>query len=52
MFVAVGSIAFSLLAAGLQFWVEEKSYLFDGDEIALITTRALERTKGEQILQG
>ena len=49
-FLAVASIVISLIVTGIHFWMEEKSYVFSGEEIALITTRALERTRGEHIL--
>ena len=51
MFLAVASIAISLTVTGVHFWMEEKLYVFDGDEIASITTRALEKTKGDHNLQ-
>ena len=50
-FLVVASIAVPFMVAGLHCWMEEKSYVFNGEEIALITTRALEKTKGDHILQ-
>lgn len=36
-----------LLVSGVNIWLREKSYVFSAEEVAAITNRALEETKGE-----
>ena len=36
-----------LLVSGVNIWLREKSYVFSAEEVAAITNRALEETKGD-----
>ena len=45
-FSAVSVVACALFIGGVKFWLSEKQYVFSADELASITTKALEKNKG------
>ena len=43
---AVSLVACALFVGGVRFWLSEKHYVFSAEELASITTKALEKNKG------
>ena len=46
---AVSLVACALFVGGVRFWLSEKHYVFSAEELASITTKALEKNKGGKL---